>query len=278
MAQPATRDTYFHLHLISDATGETLHSVARAACAQFERAHAIEHIYALVRSEREMAAVMAQVEETPGMVMFTLMNPDLSRMLEERCHTLGVPCIPVLDAALAALERYLGTGVSHKPGGQHEMDASYFSRIEALNFTMTHDDGQNVDDIHQADIVLVGVSRSSKTPTCIYLANRGIRAANVPLIPSVPPPPPLEVLNGPLVVGLTASPDRLIQIRRNRLLSQKEEAHTDYVDLDAVRREVLWARKYCARRGWPVIDVTRRSVEETAAAILNLYNQPSGRT
>lgn len=265
--------TYFHLHLVSDATGETLSSVARAACAQFDGVRALEHVYALVRSEKEMRDALERIEQAPGVVMFTLMNPDLRAVLEQRCTNIGVPCIPVLDTVLGMLESYLGTGLSRKPGGQHEMNASYFERIEALNFSMAHDDGQNLDDIDEADVILLGVSRTSKTPTCIYLANRGVKAANIPLIPDLPPAARLTELEGPLIVGLTVSPDRLVQIRRNRLLSLNEESHTGYVDLEAVREEILWARRYCNHHGWPVIDVTRRSIEETAAAILNLFQQ-----
>jgi len=272
MTRAAKPVTYFHLHLVSDATGETLSSVAKAACAQFDGVRALEHVYALVRSEKQMEEVLDRIEQAPGVVMFTLMNPNLREVLEKRCKTLGILSIPVLDTVLGMLESYLGTGLSLKPGGQHEMDASYFSRIEALNFTMAHDDGQNVEDIQDADVILMGVSRTSKTPTCIYLANRGIKAANIPVVPDVPPPDLSAGPIGPLIVGLTVSPDRLVQIRRNRLLSLNEDAHTDYVDLDAVRDEIIWARRYFNRHEWPVIDVTRRSIEETAAAILNLFN------
>lgn len=272
MTDAAKPHTYFHVHLVSDATGETLSSVAKAACAQFDGVRSLEHVYALVRSEKQMDEVLERIEDAPGVVMFTLMTPHLREVLEERCKSLGVPCIPVLDPVLGMLERYLGTGLSRKPGGQHEMNASYFSRIDALNFSMAHDDGQNIEDIHQADVVLVGVSRTSKTPTCIYLANRGIKAANIPIVPGVPPPGVLEELNGPLIVGLTVSPDRLVQIRRNRLLSLHEETHTGYVDLEAVREEIIWARRFFNRHEWPVIDVSRRSIEETAAAILNLFS------
>jgi regulator of PEP synthase PpsR (kinase-PPPase family) len=272
MTSAAKPVSYFHLHLVSDATGETLSSVARAACAQFEGVRALEHVYALVRSEKQMQEVLERIEQTPGVVMFTLMNPDLRAVLEQRCKSMGILCIPVLDTVLGMLESYLGTGLTRKPGGQHEMNASYFHRIEALNFTMAHDDGQNIDDVREADVILLGVSRTSKTPTCIYLANRGIKAANIPIVPDVPPPEELRRLQGPLIVGLTVSPDRLVQIRRNRLLSLNEDAHTGYVDLEAVREEILWARRYFNRHAWPVIDVTRRSIEETAAAILNLFH------
>ena len=263
----------FHLHLVSDATGETLNAVARAACAQFEDAQPIEHVYALVRGPKQLDRVLGEIESAPGIVMFTMVNDELRHRLEARCLELQSPCISVLDPVMGALGAYLGRESSHKPGLQHTMNAEYFGRIEALNYTMAHDDGQSAGDLDLADIILVGVSRTSKTPTCIYLANRGIKAANVPIVPDVPLPPDLETATHPLVVGLTTSPDRLIQIRKNRLLSLHENTDTSYVDKDSVDNEVVFARKLCARNGWPVIDVTRRSIEETAAAVLNLYNE-----
>lgn len=260
----------FHVHLISDATGETLASVAKAACVQFEDAEPIEHIYALVRTTRQLERALREIEETPGIVMFTMMNEELRKQLEARCHELGTPCVAVLDATLNELSRYLGREQTHRTAGQHQMDDAYFGRIEALTYTMAHDDGQNTQGLSQADIVLVGVSRTSKTPTCIYLANRGVKAANVPLVPGVPLPDELFRDNAPFVVGLTVNADRLIQVRRNRLLALKEAAETDYTDPDLVKREVVDARRIFTRAGWPVIDVSRRSIEETAAAALNL--------
>ena len=263
----------FHLHLISDATGETLYSIAKATCAQFADIEPIEHVYALVRSAKQLDRALLGLAENKGVVMCTMMNMDLRATLEERCTSLGIPCIHVLDQVLGSLGAALGTEVTHKTGGQHEMDAEYFQRMEALNFTMHHDDGQQSDDLEKADIVLLGVSRTSKTPTCIYLAHRGIKAGNIPIVPQIELPEDIETLKKPLVVGLVSSPDRLIKIRRNRLLSLKQDPDTDYVDLDAVRTETAFARQLFARHGWPVIDVTRRSVEETAAAILNLYSE-----
>ena len=263
----------FHLHLISDATGETLYSVAKASCAQFSGALPMEHVYALVRSEKQLVRVMGQVAENPGIVMCTMMNEALREQLEAKCLEIGVPCIHVLDQVLASLGAALGTEVSHKTGGQHEMDEEYFRRIEALNYTMQHDDGQMTQTLEDADVVLVGVSRTSKTPTSIYLANRGIKTGNVPVVPHIELPDNISRLEEPLVIGLVASPDRLIQIRRNRLLSLHQDPETDYVDMEAVRAETAYARQMFARNAWPVIDVTRRSVEETAAAILNLYSE-----
>lgn len=263
----------FHLHLISDATGETLYSIAKASCAQFAGVEPVEHVYALVRSTKQLDRALEGVAAAPGVVMCTMMNTELRRALEERCHDLSIPCIHVLDQVLASLGAALGTELTHKTGGQHEMDAEYFRRIEALNFTMHHDDGQMASNLEDADVVLIGVSRTSKTPTSIYLANRGIKAGNIPVVPQIDLPDEISALKKPLVIGLVATPDRLIQIRRNRLLSLNQDPETDYVDLESVRAETAFARQLFARNGWPVIDVTRRSVEETAAAILNLYTE-----
>lgn len=263
---------YFHLHLVSDATGETLNAVAKAACAQFDAARPIEHFYALVRSRKQLDQVLQSIADAPGVILFTMVNEDLRAVLETRCRELNMPVIAVLDPVTDLLGSYLGAPVSHKPGRQHVMDAEYFSRIEALNFAMAHDDGQNIPEMLDADVVLVGISRTSKTPTCIYLANRGIKAANIPLVPSHPLPAGLDDLRTPLIVGLTATPDRLVHIRRNRLRFLHESMDTDYADFEAVTRETIAARRLFAQRGWPVIDVSRRSIEETAASILSLLS------
>ena len=270
-----TSSRIFHLHLVSDATGETLNAVARAACAQYEDVSAVEHIYALVRGPKQLDRAIAEIEREPGLVMFTMVNDTLRDQLVARCAELDVPCISVLDPVINALGTYLGREISHKPGVQHEMNAEYFDRIAALNFTMAHDDGQSNGDLDEADIILVGVSRTSKTPTCIYLANRGIKAANVPLVPSAPLPPDLLTAKNPLIVGLVTSADRLMQIRKNRLLSLNEREETDYIDKDLISAELADARRLCNKHGWPVIDVTRKSIEETSAAILNLYHRKS---
>ncbi len=261
---------YFHLHLVSDATGETLIAVSRAAAAQYETVSAIEHVYPLVRSEAQLARVLAEIESSPGVVLYTLVEPEWSERLESFCHDLGCPCLSVLNPVLALFQSYLGQASAPRPGAQHVLNAEYFRRIDAMNYTLLHDDGQLGGDLESADIVLVGISRTSKTPTSVYLANRGIKTANIPLVPNVPLPPELERLKKPLIVGLVASADRIVQIRQNRLLSLKADDETPYVDPAAVADEVLQSRRLCARRGWPVIDVTRRSIEETAAAILDL--------
>ena len=263
--------SYFHLHLVSDATGETLLALSRAATAQYAGISSIEHIYPLVRSQEQLDRVLAAIESEPGIVLFTLVDPELSERLEATCREHGSPTMSILQPVLALFQSYLGANFSHKPGAQHTLSAEYFRRIDALNFTLMHDDGQMTEELEEAEVVLVGVSRTSKTPTGIYLANRGIKTANVPLVPGIPLPPQLETLVKPLVVGLVASPERIIQIRQNRLLSLKADDDSPYVDKNAVAEEIALSRRLCARHNWPIIDVSRRSIEETAAAILELY-------
>jgi len=265
------RGNFFHLHLVSDATGETLITVARAAAAQYATVAPIEHIYPLVRTEKQLERVIAEIETAPGIVLYTLLEETLTTRLEAKCREFGVPYLSILNPVLALFQSYLGAESTRRIGAQHTLNAEYFKRIDALNYTMLHDDGQHTDDLEHADVVLTGVSRTSKTPTSIYLANRGVKTANVPLVPNMPVPPNLERLTAPLVVGLTASPERIVQIRQNRLLGLNAHRDDDlYVDRQAVAEEIAFSRKLCARHNWPVIDVTRRSIEETAAAVLAL--------
>jgi regulator of PEP synthase PpsR (kinase-PPPase family) len=262
---------YVHLHLISDATGETLIAASRAAAAQYEGVTAIEHVYPLVRNRAQIDRAISEVEVAPGIVLFTLVDPELTKRLEVACKELSVPCLSVLEPILKLFQSYIGVASMHRPGAQHMLNSEYFRRIEALNFTMLHDDGQQIDNLEKADVVLLGVSRSSKTPTSIYLANRGIKTANVPIVPDVPLPDQILALREPLVVGLIASVERIIQIRENRLLALKANPDSPYVDRFLVAREVARARRLCAEHGWPVIDVTHRSIEETAAAVIDFY-------
>src|SRR5437868_9750698 len=242
MAQRAT--SYFHLHLVSDATGETLTTVARAATAQYTKVSAVEHVYPLVRTQKQLDRVLAEIEESPGIVLYTLLEQELVQRLENRCRELGLPSLSILGPVLQLLQSYLGTETSHRVGAQHVLNAEYFKRIDALNFTMLHDDGQHLEGLRDADVVLVGVSRTSKTPTSIYLANRGVKTGNVPLVPGTQVPPALEQLRQPLVVGLYASPERIVQIRQNRLLGLKAHRDDDlYVDRDAVTEEVAFSRR-----------------------------------
>jgi regulator of PEP synthase PpsR (kinase-PPPase family) len=272
IAPNARLATYFHVHLVSDSTGETLNAMSKAVCARFEDILPIEHMYPLMRSPRQLDRVLREVEAAPGVVIHTIVDRELRMTLEAGCRAVESPCIAALDPMTAALGRYLGAQLTTRISVQHALDTDYFNRIEALNYAIGHDDGQGGQDLESADVVLVGVSRTSKTPTCIYLAHRGVRAANVPLVPGAEPSDQLLKARRPLVVGLLVSPDRLIQIRRNRLLSLNEGRDTSYIDQDAVREETIRARRLFEKHGWPVIDVTRRSVEETAAAVINLLN------
>jgi len=264
---------YFHLHLVSDATGETLIAASRAAAAQYQGVTSIEHVYPLIRSKVQLDRIIQEIEAAPGIVLFTLVDIEHSEYLERACEEIGCPALSVLTPILGLFQSYLGTASTARPGAQHMLNADYFRRIDALNFTMMMDDGQATENIEQADVVLLGVSRTSKTPTSIYLANRGIKTANYPLVPEIPIPPGLLRVKRPLVVGLIASPERIIQIRQNRLLSLNASDDTPYVDRQAVSSEVAFSRKLFVQNNWPVIDVTRRSIEETAAAIINFYKE-----
>ena len=268
---PHRNSSFFHLHLVSDSTGETLITVARAASAQYNSASPVEHVYPAVRTNKQLDRVLTEIEESPGVVLYTLLDQALIGRLEEKCREFGLPCLSVLGPVLRLFQAYLGAESTHKVGAQHILNAEYFRRIDALNYTMMHDDGQLADDLENADVVLLGVSRTSKTPTSIYLANRGVKTANIPLVPGVPAPPQLDSIRHPLVVGLFASPERIVQIRENRLLGLKAHRDDDqYIDRQAVAAEIAFSRRLCAKHNGPLIDVTRRSIEETAAAIMAL--------
>jgi regulator of PEP synthase PpsR (kinase-PPPase family) len=262
--------TRLHLHLLSDSTGETLEMIAKAALAQFDDAEVIRHFWPMVRSQHHLDRIVGELASNPGLVFYTVVNPEIRVRLEERCGVLGLPHVPVLDAVTTALEGQLGQEAKGRPGRQHQMDAAYFARVDAIQFTIAHDDGAGWENWEEADLVLAGVSRTSKTPTSIYLANRGYKVANIPLVVESPPPPSLFDLQRPLVVGLTTAPKRLVEIRRNRLLSLNQATDTAYVDQERVEEEIALARRIFADHGWPVIDVTRRSIEETAAGVMRL--------
>ena len=270
---------YFNVHLVSDSTGETLNAVMRAAAAQFENVIPLEHNYYLVRSERQLERVMRDIEAAPGIVWFTISDEALRIQLEQFCRAHHIPVLAVLDASIHLLSRHLGVAATERVAGQHSLNAEYFERIEAINFALAHDDGQNLQGLVNADVILLGVSRTSKTPTCVYLANRGVKAGNIPLVPGMPMPAVLEEIDpetGPLVVGLKIGVERLVQIRSQRLMALNENSTTDYTDEEAVRSEVTDANRLFQRKKWEMIDVSRRSVEETAAAILNKLNARRG--
>jgi regulator of PEP synthase PpsR (kinase-PPPase family) len=259
---------------VSDATGETLLAVGRAAAAQYATVSPIEHVYPLVRNQKQLDATLTEIEQNPGIVLYTMVDRELAGRVESRCREIGVPSLSVLGSVHALFQSYLGAETTPRVGGQHVLNAEYFRRIDALNFTMLHDDGQHTDNLEEADIVLVGISRTSKTPTSIYLANRGVRTANVPLVPGIALPDGLDRLKHPLVVGLFASPERIVQVRQNRLLGLNAvQPDSNYVDRQAVSEEIALSKQLCAKHGWPLIDVTRRSIEETAAAVIALLHE-----
>ena len=261
-----------HLHLVSDATGETTHQLARAALARFSNVRVIEHVWTLVRTEDHLASVHKAIETHGGVVFFSIAERELRSKLENLCRMHNIPALSVLDHVIHTLSKVLGQPDEEIRGGQHRMDEAYFDRIEALDFTIQHDDGQGLSTVGNADILIVGVSRSSKTPTSIYLAHRGYKVANYPLVPGVPMPLDEMPMGGLFTVGLIKDARRLVQIRRNRLLAMNERENSSYADMKTISDEINNARKLFTSQNWPVIDVSRRSVEETAAEIINLYN------
>ena len=265
-----------HLHLLSDSTGETLEAIAKAAIALFDDVEPVKHFWPMVRSDGHLTRIMTDIAKNPGLVLFTLANNDLRRRLEDLCRAAGLPALAPLDPVTDVLSDMLGQTALTRPGRQHVLDAAYFARVDAIQFTIAHDDGLGHENWEEADIVLAGVSRTSKTPTSIYLANRGYKTANIPIVVESPPPVSLFALHRPLVVGLVTSAERLIQVRRNRLLSLNQPPETDYVDQNMVTRELAYARRMFADNAWPVIDMTRRSIEEASAAIINLFNARQG--
>ncbi len=270
MAQ--TTPSYYHLHLVSDSTGETLTAIAKAAAVQYANVRPIEHMHPLVRTPRQLKRVLQEIEQAPGIVLYTVVNRDLAAEIELRCREIKVPAHAVLQPIMQVFESYLGTAQTPTVAGQHVLDAEYFKRIDALNFSMAHDDGRLPEDLNAADIILLGISRTSKTPTSIYLAQRGYKTANLPLVPSIPLP---DALTGPhtaFVVCLVASADRIAEVRRNRALLMSDRNLNDYVDRAQIAEEITYSRRICAQNGWPVIDVTRKSIEETAATIIQLIH------
>ena len=267
-----TSDTH-HLHLVSDATGETIHSIARACLAQFEEADVQEHFWSLIRTRRQLDIVLEGLRQWPGLVLYTFVDVSLRDTLTEFCRQKGLPCVAVLEPILAAMTNFFGQTSTQTPGRQHVLDANYFARIDAVNFAMATDDGNRHENIGDADVIVLGVSRTSKTPTCVYLANRGIWAANIPIVPGVPLPVDLKDLKKPFIVGLTTDPASLVDTRRSRLRFLQGDDASPYIDPEKVREEVQEARRLFARLGCPVIDVTRRSVEETASEIMMLLNR-----
>lgn len=262
---------HFHLHLISDSTGETIIAAARAVSSQYQSTQPMEHVYPLVRNMKQMENVVSGIQDDPGIVLFTIADPELANFLEDRCKELGLPCVSVLEPIFQTFQSYLGKPTKRIVGAQHALDTDYFSRIDALNFTLLHDDGVIPENVEEADLILLGISRTSKTPTSIYLANRGVKTANIPLVPGMVLPDSVINAKHPLIVTLVASTDRIQQVRQNRLLELNASDHSSsYADRAAIADELVQARRLAQKHGWPMIDVTRRSIEETAAAIMAL--------
>ncbi len=266
-----------NLHLVSDATGETLQMVANAAKTQFLGYDPHEFIWSMVRTPEQIHKVIVSIQKNPGVVLYTLVDENLQRELFTSCKALNIPCVDVLEPTMKTLRAHLDEESQNQPGRQHKLDEEYFKRIDAMHFCLAHDDGQLFSELEKADVVLVGVSRTSKTPTCMYLANKGIRAGNVPWVPGVEPPEILKNLKNPIIIGLTNSVKRLVELRTNRLNQIKEQTNTNYINENFVREEVTEARKFFLKQGWSIIDVTGRSIEETAAKILQIINQNNQR-
>jgi [pyruvate, water dikinase]-phosphate phosphotransferase / [pyruvate, water dikinase] kinase len=271
--------SYFHLHLVSDSTGETLTTIAKAAAVQYAMVRPIEHVHPLVRTAKQMKRVLQEIEQTPGIVLYTVVNKELADELETRCRELNLPSLYVLAPIMQVFESYLGAPRTPTVAGQHVLDASYFRRIDAMNFTLSYDDGRLPEDLNEADIILLGISRTSKTPTAIYLAQRGYKTVNVPIVPGLPLPPQIMGKHSAFIVCLVASAERISEIRRNRAEHLSNRNLDDYVDRQQIAAEIAQSRRVCAENGWPIIDVTRRSIEESAAAIIRLMqDQKEGRT
>ena len=262
-----------NLHLISDSTGETLSSVARAVLSQFEKVESNDFIWSLIRTKPQLERVLEAISKQPGIVLYTIMHDDLVEDLRKECYKLQLPCIPVLSHIIAEFSNYLKENISHAVGRQHLIDNEYFSRVDAISYTITHDDGQSSWDLYEADIVIIGVSRTSKSPTSVYLSCRGYKVANIPFVSIETIPSSLFEIKKPLIVGLIINPEKLAQIRQSRLTSIGQEVSSNYGEIELIKEEIAESRKLFNRLNCPVIDVTKRSVEETSAKIIQLLQE-----
>mgnify|MGYP001241270809 FL=1 len=267
---PVENTISYNIHLVSDSTGETLSTIAKAVLVQYKNLNFQQHIHSLVRSKKQIESVYEEIKEKPGIILCTLYDTELKKTLQSLCDELGIPLIDPLDIIHKSLTSVYGIKGSPIVGGQHQLNSEYFERIDAMNYTLAHDDGVISGDLNAADVILVGVSRTSKTPTSIYLANRGIKTANIPFVNNIPLPPELDNAENPMIVGLVATPERIIQIRKNRLMALNAKDDSSYVDKRLVSEEILKAKKLFESNDWPVIDVTRKSIEETAAEVMLL--------
>ena len=263
----------YQIYLISDSTGETLERIFLALKAQFKNIDYKIHSYSFTRTENQILKILEDAHtNTNSIILYTIVDNNLAKYLANTSNDKKIPCFGVLGNLILNFSKILNQKASHEPSGQHILNEEYYDRIEAIQFTMNHDDGNLLNEIDKSDIILVGVSRTSKTPTSIYLANKGFKTSNIPLVNENSLPEKLkENPQFTCVVGLSTEPERLADLRKNRMHSLKEGENTNYTNLDDIRDEVLKAKKTFQKYKWPVIDVTRKSVEETAASIIKIH-------
>ena len=263
----------YNIYLISDSTGETLDRIFLALKAQFESFDYQVSQFSFTRTETQIKKIIESAEKNENpIILYTIVNNKLAKFLADETNKKKIPCFGVLGELILNFSKLLNQKASHEPSGQHILNKEYYDRIEAIQFTMNHDDGNNIGGIEKSDIVLLGVSRTSKTPTSIYLANRGYKTSNIPLVNQKSVPDKMKNIKfKPCVVGLTTEANRLFEIRKNRLTSLKEKDRTEYINLNEIKKELENSKKIFRLNNWPTIDVTRKSVEETAASIIKIY-------
>ena len=263
----------YQIYLISDSTGETLDRIFLALKAQFKNIEYKVHPYSFTRTQNQIIKILEIAKKSENsIILYTIVDNGLAKFLANQSEDKGLPCFGVLGNLILSFSKLLNQRASHQPSGQHVLNEEYYQRIEAIQFTMSHDDGNLVNEVGKSDIILLGVSRTSKTPTSIYLANKGYKTSNIPLVNENSVPKILKE-NPKLscVVGLNTEPQRLVDIRKNRMSSLKETDNTKYTNIDNIQKEIDEAKKTFKKYGWPSIDVTRKSVEETAASIIKIY-------
>ena len=263
----------YNVYLVSDSTGETLDRIFLSLQSQFQNFEYVKKEFVFVRTEQQIDKIINECEKLENsIILYTIVETKLAKYISSRSEEKKIPCVGVLGNLILTFSKLLNQKATHTPSAQHVLDADYYRRIEAIQFTMKHDDGKKTNDINQSDIVLLGVSRTSKTPTSIYLANRGYKTTNIPLVLNQKIPETLKEKNSSLcIVGLFADPERLSDVRRNRMEIMKDRDITIYTDLNSIREEVSNSKKLFKKYNWPTIDVTRKSVEETAASIIKIY-------
>ena len=260
----------YNVYLVSDSTGETLDRIFLSLKSQFANFEYNKKEFAFVRTEQQIDKIIKEcVNLENSLILYTIVETKLAKYISNQSNKNSIPCFGILGNLILSFSKLLNQKAIHKPSAQHVLDEDYYKRIEAIQFTMAHDDGKKIDDLKNADVILLGVSRTSKTPTSIYLANRGYKTINIPLVLDQKIPESLSN-NSACIVGLVADPERLADIRRNRVAIMNDHNLKEYTDLDSIKKEVNESKNIFKRNNWPIIDVTRRSVEETAASILKI--------